>query len=166
MYTAGKSQDWAREFHYPEEPLIKTRWILFIRKSDLGRLKFDSFDDLKGRRIGVVRGYRYTPEFWNFLKQEKNYEEVALEEHNFRKLEHGRIDYVASEYGVGNAILKKVGLKGKIIGLEKNPIRIDPFYILFNKNSVSPEYVKKFSDELRIFKSTARFDALRKKYFK
>lgn len=36
-------------------------------------LQYDSFEDLNEGIIGVVRGYAYTPEFWQYLNMHQNF---------------------------------------------------------------------------------------------
>ena len=38
---------------FPDEPLVRDRWVFFVRKADVGRLEFSSFDDLVGHEVGV-----------------------------------------------------------------------------------------------------------------
>ena len=71
---------------YSREPVLYSRWVFFIRRADAGRLKFDSFDDLKGKRIGLVRDVKYTEALWNFVKKEKNYDLVSVNNLNLKKL--------------------------------------------------------------------------------
>lgn len=68
---------------YPKESLVLTPWVIWSREED--NLVFDSLDDLIGKRVGMVRGYSYTPEFWSFVKKHKIYEETFDDEHNFKK---------------------------------------------------------------------------------
>lgn len=95
--------------HYPEEPLAKEKWVYFVRSADADELSFSSYDELKNRRIGVLRGASVTEEFWNFVKQHKNAEEAATDEINFRKLDRGRIDYVVTSYSNGVHFAKRRG---------------------------------------------------------
>jgi polar amino acid transport system substrate-binding protein len=138
---------------------------LFIRKSDEGKLKFNSFDDLKGKKIGVVRAYAYTPEFWKFMEAEKNFDDVVDDETNFKKLNAGRIDFVAAEYGNASMILRKLGLADKMIPLLQNPIRTTGLYLIFNKQKVSQKFTDDFSSNLKAFKATPAYKSIYQKYF-
>ena len=86
LYSSSTSKKRREHCHFPEESLIVSPWVLFIRKEDQGKLKFDSFRDLKGKKIGVVRDYSYTPEFWEFLNAERNYQLAVTDQQNFKKL--------------------------------------------------------------------------------
>lgn len=166
LYTAGRDKEREKKFIYPSEELIMTRWVLFIKKKDTNILKFDSLKDLRGKKIGVTLGYNYTPEFWDFLKQEQNYEEVRTNAQNFKKLAASRLDYVVSEYGVGLFILKKLKLNDKITALLNNLIKIEPQYIMFSRKTITEGFVRKFSDELTTFKTTSQYQIIMDKYLK
>ena len=88
---------------------------------------------MKGKRIGVVRGYAYTPDFWQFLKTEKNYESVTHDEQNFKKLNSGRIDFVIAEYRNALMLLKKKGLSDEIKPLLSHPVYTTDLYIILKR---------------------------------
>lgn len=163
LYPIAKNRGREAVIYYPEEPFCHSEWVFFIRKNDAGKLKFDSFDDLKGKRIGLTRDYKYTPALWAFVKKENNYELVTVEEQNFRKLMGKRIDYVISEYMVGMHLSKKLGIRDGITALRENPIESIPLYVGFSKKAVKEEFVDKFSGALKIFKSDS-YEQLLYKY--
>ncbi len=153
LYTIGKTPEREATFYYPDEPLFYTKWVFFIRKADKGTLKFNSLDDLKGRNIAVIRGYKYTPAFWEFLNKEKKYEELSHEEQSFLMLMAGRVDYVITEYAAGITVAKQLGMEDQIAALMDHPLEEIPVYIAFNKKSVTKEFVDKFSKALKEIKA-------------
>lgn len=164
LFTAATSEKRAKITHYPTESLMESSWSFFIRKEDEGKLKYDSFDDLKGKRIGVVRAYSYTPELWAFMEAEKNYEEVVGDELNVKKLLAKRIDFIAMDFGNGAALLKKMGLADKVVVL-KNPIKTASLYAIFSQKTIEKDFVDKFAAELKAFKATPEYKAIFDKYF-
>ena len=164
LFSGTKSQDREDACFFPSEALTQSDWVLFIRKSDAGQLKFDTFDDLKGKQVGVVREHAYTPEFWDFLKREKNYQEVTVDAQNFQKLAANRVDYVASEYVVGISLLKEFGLTGEIVALTEHPLKSAGLFIMFSKKTVQAETVAQFSEALRQFKITPAYQEIVAKY--
>ncbi len=100
---------------YPEEPVGTVKELLFIRSQDADRLFFNSHEDLKGKIIGVQGGAAHSEKLWDFLKKNGNYEEVPENEHNFKKLAAGRVEYIAAGEGVGTVLIKKLKLNGKIL---------------------------------------------------
>lgn len=164
VFSVTKSQEREDACFFPSEALAQSDWVLFIRKSDVGQLKFDTFDDLKGKQVGVVREHAYTPEFWNFLNQERNVQEVAKDEQNFHKLAVNRVDFVAAEYVVGMSLLEKLGLTGEIVALTEHPLKSAGLFIMFSKKTVSAETVAQFSEALKQFKTTPAYQEIAAKY--
>lgn len=162
LFSANYTEARTEFAYYPEEMLVQSPWVMWARK-DSG-LKYDSLDDLKGKRVGLVRGYSYTPEFWDFIKKHASYEEVSNDVMNFKKLNAGRVDYVLAELGNGLYLAGKLGLN-RIIPLKNNPVKTDGLYIIFNKKNVSRQLVDRFSDELKKFKRESLYRNLHDQYF-
>jgi len=164
VFGASKNEDREKLMWFPDEPLMDDPWLFWINKSNQGKLKFTSLEDLKGHSVGLVRGYSYTPELWDFVKKEKNYEEVAHDALNFRKLALGRIDYIASTLRFGGYTAREEGVAEQVVPLTEKPIVNSVFYIMFNKQRVSKEWVDRFSAQLKAFKTTDEYAALKTKY--
>jgi polar amino acid transport system substrate-binding protein len=149
LFSANYTQERTTFAYYPEETIMDSPWVIWTRTKD--KITFTSLTDLKGKHIGVVRGYSYTPEFWRTLKSLNNYEGVSDDETNFKKLNAGRIDMLVAELGNGYDIINRLGLSG-ITPHKKHPIKTDGLYIIFNKTKVSEEFVKRFSKNLKQLK--------------
>ncbi|GBC63003.1 hypothetical protein DENIS_3992 [Desulfonema ishimotonii] len=154
LFSASFSEARTAFAYYPEEMLVESPWVLWVREED--DLKFDTYDDLIPKKIGVVSGYSYTREFDDFLKKHGNYEEVFMDDLNFKKLNAGRIDYAVAELGNGSYLISKLGL-GEIIPLKENPIKSNGLYIIFNKNNIPESFVKQFSEALKKFKNDSLY---------
>ncbi|MBG0776120.1 MAG: transporter substrate-binding domain-containing protein [Desulfovibrionaceae bacterium] len=159
------SANWTRRravlAHYPAEPLVKSPWVVWTRAD--AHIAYKEISDLAPLRVGVVNGYSYTSELWVFLQQHGNYEAVADDETNFRKLAMGRVDAVVAELHNGRHLLAQLGLTG-IEPREDAPIKTDGLYILFAKNRVPEAFVRRFSEELRRFRASSDYSALRKAF--
>lgn len=116
-----KSAERLDEMYFTEEPLSNEKWVLWIRKSDINRLRYTSFEDLRSNSVGVVKGYNY-PE-----------------------------DFTVSLLGIGHEIIKNQRFETEIIPITTNPLFSSSFYVVFNKNNISKEWVDQFSDELVSF---------------
>ena len=162
LFSANFTRERVAFAHYPDEMLVKSPWVVWMRND--GNLSFNSLDDLKNRKIGLVRGYSYTPELWNFVKKNSHVEEVADDVTNFRKLNAGRIDFTVAELGNGLFILKSKRL-GAIIPLKNRPIKEDGLFIIFNKNRIEKSFVDRFSAELKLLKSEPYYTVLKQEYF-
>ena len=165
LYTAFWTEERAYYCYYPDEPLAREKWVFFVRSDDINELSFSSYDELKNKQIGVLRGASVTEDFWKFVKEHRNYEEVETDELNFRKLDRGRIDYVVTSYSNGLMLTKEMGLTAKIKPLAAPVIKEDNLYIIFSKKTVSPEFVERFSTALGTFKKTNFYRGIHEKYF-
>ncbi|PTX91544.1 transporter substrate-binding domain-containing protein [Opitutus sp. ER46] len=163
VFSTSFSEQRSEFCHFPAESLIESRWVLFIRQADLGRLRFERFEDLKGHRVGVVRGYSYTPEFWAFLSANLGFEETPSDLQNFRKLGAERIDYVACELNVGRHLVRTLGLEGKIVPLVDHPLKAGGLYVMFSKKTVPREFVDRFSTALKAFKQTPDYAEMQRR---
>ncbi len=164
LFNASKKTDREEACHYPSEDLLKSKYVFFILKRNEKKLKYQNFEDLKGHLIGVALGYSYTPEFWNFVKINKNYLEARNDKLNFKKLSKGRIDYFPAEIGNGKAIIEELGI-GDIITYLPKPLTQKPYYIIFNKSRIEKEFVDMFSNTLEEFKKSPEYKGLYDKYF-
>jgi len=166
VFGATINEERMKVMWFPEEPLMEDPWVLWIRKADVGKLKFTSFEDLKGHTVGLVRGYNYTKEFWDFVKAEKNYEEVTHDAMNLRKLVEGRVDYAVAALRFGGYTAREEGFLEQVVPLTEKTIVNSVFYIMFNKGKVSQEWVQKFSEHLKKFKGTDEYAKLLVQYGK
>jgi polar amino acid transport system substrate-binding protein len=165
IFTAFRNDERERFCHFPNEPLARDKWVFFVRTADAGKLKFSSFDDLVGHDIAVLRGAAISPEFWDFVRQHRNFVETASDEGNFRMLEAGRVDYVVASFVNGVRLIGSLGLDGKVQPLSSRSLKEDDMYVIFSKARISPAFVDVFSDALHQFKRTDAFRAIYDKYF-
>ncbi len=156
VFTTTKTDERMKYCYFPEEPLTDFSYLLFIRTEDEGKLTYNTFDDLKGHKIGIVRGFSYTEEFMKFIKEEKNFEEVTVGSQNFKKLMIKRVNYVATPKRVGYNHIRKLGIGDKCVALKK-PLMENHLYAMFSKKTVSKEFVDEFSKALKEFKTTSEY---------
>lgn len=160
LFSANYTDERRLFARYPEEVLAESPWIIWSR----GKKAIQSLDDLKGKRIGVVIGYSYTRQFWDFIETYCIVEKVTSDEINFKKLNFGRLDATVAEYGNGLHLIKEFGLHS-IKAQPAAEIKRDGLYIMFNRDNISDSFVQDFSKELKRFKTTAEHTKLREKYF-
>jgi len=164
VFGAQINEERQKYMRFPKETLSTEVWLFWIRKNSLGQLRYTSFADLKGKSIGLVRGYNYPKEFMDFVRRNAEVQEVATETQNFKKLALGRIDYTVSLLHIGSWISGKEGLSDKLIPLVNKPLFKSKFYVMFNKEKVSQDWVNQFSDELAKYKKTPEFRDLPKRF--
>lgn len=165
LFSASHSEKRLENCYFPEEPLIESPNVLFIRAEDEERLKFDSLEDLRGHTVGIVRDYAYTPEFLDFVTAHVEHTVALDDASNFKLLSLGRVDYIPADLGNGLATIDKMGLAGKIIPLRNHPIKTSGIYVMFSKKTVKPPTVRRFSKALSEFRNTPEYQRLFDRYF-
>jgi polar amino acid transport system substrate-binding protein len=165
LFTAFWTEERALYCLFPSEPLTSEKWVFFVRSDAADALQFSSLDEIRDRRIGILRGASVTDEFWNFVHEHRNYEEVETDDLNFKKLDKSRLDYVVTSYSNGVLLLKKLDLTDVIEPLAAPIIKEDNLFIMFSKKTVTPEFVERFSATLKAFKTTDAYQAIYDKYF-
>jgi polar amino acid transport system substrate-binding protein len=165
LFTALRNEERERFCYFPSEPLLREKWVFFVRAADADTLKFSSFDDLIGHDIAVQRGAAVSTEFWDFVRQHRNYSETGSGEASFRMLEAGRVDYVVISLSEATRLIASMGLDGKVVPLMSRSLREADMYVIFSKERVSPDFVDAFSRALHQFKQTDTFRAISRKYF-
>ncbi|SLM29442.1 hypothetical protein MTBBW1_180005 [Desulfamplus magnetovallimortis] len=165
LFCALYSDERAEHCFFPETPITKLKYFLFIKKKNRNTLAFDTYEDLAQSQVGIVRSFAYPEKFWNFLKSHGNYQEVESDDLNFRKLMADRIDYAVADYANGMLLMQKMGLTDKIEPILSKLIHESDLYLIFSKQTVNPEFVELFSDTLKSFKETEHYRMLNEKYY-
>lgn len=136
---------------YPEESLVDSGWVLYVRSDRKDLQQATSLSDLHGKTLGTVRGYAYPPDLLQFLDSQAFPDAVASDELNFRRLELGRIDALVCDRYNGAYLVDQLGLTNTVRVLPQE-IASSSLYPLFSRKTFSPEEVSNFSEMLRIFK--------------
>lgn len=77
---------------FTEEALVADPIVLFTRRDK--PVRFDRWEDLQGRTVGLLLGDSFGDRFDSFAEQHLNIEWVSSGEQNFIKLAQGRIDFM------------------------------------------------------------------------
>jgi polar amino acid transport system substrate-binding protein len=171
--TLGDSEQSGR-CAFPDEPLVRTSWVLFIRTADIEKLKFSSLDDLVGHDVAAsgsnVRGLpdepKLSPELWSFLREHHNLVVTNGTPESLRMLAAGRVDYAVANLNFGMRAISTMGLSGEIEPLLSRIAFDADSYVCFTKGRVSPVLVDAFSRALKQFKQTEAYRAIYAKYFR
>jgi polar amino acid transport system substrate-binding protein len=102
----------------------------FFQRAD-APVAFKSMGELKGRRIGIVRGY-VNPK--SFVDAQLPTEEASDDTTNLRKLAAGRVDLILIDKGVARYLLRSTlpELQSRLMWLEP-PIETFALYVGFTK---------------------------------
>ncbi len=152
-----------KKLYFPKEHISAGVYKLFILKKNAGKLKYDSFRNFKGYKVGMLRGLAIPDDLQAANKKDKFLREAKNAEINLKMLEDGKIDYFMEDYLVAMEIIKQMGLSDKVIALEK-PVYIVKHYVAFSKKTVDKATVDKFDVALTAFKQTDKYTQLKEKY--
>jgi len=166
LYSSVYDPRRLRFARYPKTPLFQSEWVLFIRKADAGTLGFRTLADLNGHRVGVVRGYSYTPAFNDYAARAKNTVAVSDDRAALELLVRGRVDYALCEHFNGQRLLVEAGLGDVLEPLLAQPLGPLRLYPLFNRCTVSQTFVDRFDRELARFKKSREFGAIVARYLR
>lgn len=111
------------------DPIIKNHLVFFIRKNMA--FQYTGINDLKGLKIGVIRGYTYGTEFDenpDIIKSIANSHLI-----NFKKLAAGRIDVYPCDKLVGLHVAFKAKLMPDLVAYH-TPMKIMDGHIGFTKD--------------------------------
>ena len=112
---------------------------------------FSRLDDLKGKKVGVIRGWSYGGDFDNARKAGAVIaEDGDSDEGNVRKLDAGHLDVVIAVAECGAAIMAK----DKNIGVVVTPLTQNATYIAFSKTANMKALLQQFDQALKEMQKT------------
>jgi polar amino acid transport system substrate-binding protein len=172
MATVRRTNERERICFFPDEPLKREKWVLFVRTADVARLQFSSFNDLAGYDVavhapvpGVLAEPTVSSELESFLHEHHNMIETSGPTESIRLLAAGRVGYALMNLTTGKQYTATMGLSGKIEPILSRSVIEDDLSVCFSKARVAPSQAKAFSHALKAFKQTEAFQAIYRKYF-
>ena len=152
---------------YPKQAHIRHSWHFFVRKDDLGKIRYRTLADLKPWRIGVTKDFSYTPELTAAMADPAyRFQVIPINQLQLRKLIAGRIDVVPMSLVTAFAQIREEGLEGKLDYLPK-PLKSSPYYHVWCKawaDADTPALMAAYDAELLHMKRDGRLKALYDKY--
>lgn len=153
--------DKRNNFAYHSEPVTKEKQVFFFRKTNPVN-EWDSYEDLKGFKIGLTRGNTYPDELMELIDDKVLSADVANEDlQSFKKLVHERIDVLPAPEVMGNEILNKEFSPSirATIDYSSKPLTITTGHILFSrKRPKAKEYLEVFNKGLKKIKADGIYD--------
>ncbi|MCG8635918.1 MAG: transporter substrate-binding domain-containing protein [Desulfobacterales bacterium] len=118
-------------------PLHYSTYSIFVRTGD--EFTFNTIEDLYGKTIGVMRGFKINPEFHGAVAQGRiNLQEVNSMDQNIRLLTAGRIDAIAVNYHKMRMKMSELGISGGLTGLPVPITPPRPSYLMISKKWIIP----------------------------
>lgn len=109
MFGAFRTEKRVIYLDFTTVPIHVSSLVLFVHQDR--PIRFSTLEDLKGLEIGLVIGFKTSPEFDRALQKKWFYvESVPTMEMNFRKLAGKRMHAVVANRQVGASLIKKLGL--------------------------------------------------------
>ncbi|OHD39782.1 MAG: hypothetical protein A2015_11155 [Spirochaetes bacterium GWF1_31_7] len=167
VFTYSKNSEREVYLIYAEESHIDFSWNFFYRKEDQNKYKYDTYEDLRGIRIGATQGFSYTDEFWNASKSGiLTLDTVVANEIQIEKLLKKRTELVPLNTQATLYEAKQKGILDKIAYLPK-PIKSKPYYNTFVKSSTYPDIdtvIIKYNEILKRMKSDGTLKKILSEY--
>lgn len=146
------------------DPLYYDKVVLVVKKGK--EFEFNSFEDLEGKKIGLVGGASYGYEY----EEAKKYFIVVGDQdstHRLKNLILGRID--AALFSPGKASLN-LALKQNSqytrdqFSIIDKPLTFDPNYLAFAKSDNKLDFIKKFNEALKKAQESGEIEKIVSKY--
>lgn len=146
-----------RRFDY-SEPLYIEKILVFYHKAR--PVSFATLEDLRGLRIGVIRGWSYGDAF-DLARQNQHFsvEETAADELNFRKLSLQRLDVVLAIAESGMPQLKKFDT----LAVAATPLMENPTYLAFAKSARQQALLQAFNRALKAMRANGEYELILKR---
>ena len=135
-------------------PIIKNPLVFFVRRDS--SMTYQSINDLKDKKIGVMIGYTYGKEFddaKNFIK-----DAAAEHVHHFRKVLFGRLDAYPCDKMVGIYTARKEGYMDEFKILP-NPLKIMNGHIGFTKGKHTL-VIEKINQQIKQMEDSCEIDQI------
>lgn len=165
IYTLTRTAERLDFLYFPEEPLHTDTGTLFVRRDQLPSPPISGVSDLSRLSLATVRGYAYSPEILAILASSDQVTEVSDETQLFGMLARGRVDAVLTYRNVGTAVIDRMALGAEIMTISEPLLFQRSYYVGFNKQAVTREFVEQFSDQLGRLKRSSEYLLLEQKYF-
>lgn len=149
---------------FPAETTAEFSYVVSIHKDNAQTMTYHAFEDLKGKRVGLLRGSIYPEDFLDYVEKFATVEYVPDAAQNFQKLEAKRVDCVIEDLGVSAATIKNLGFQDQLVLLDETPVFTHKAYTIFSKRRFQEETARQFSDALKTFKTTEEYQKIYDKY--
>ena len=142
-------------------PVKLTELNIFARRGSFQ--SFNGIDDLKGKTVGIRRGFKLPAAMQTMVEQGYiKLEEVNTDKQNFEKLARERIQAVLSNREVGFEALDLLG-NHEIVALSPS-VQITPTYLVFNKAKGHADLVPLFDKGFRAIIADGTYRKIRARY--
>ncbi|MDD3052234.1 MAG: transporter substrate-binding domain-containing protein [Candidatus Cloacimonetes bacterium] len=164
IFNFYKNPERLKIFEY-SEAILENPLVFFVRKG----ADFDFQGDMSvfsKKRIGLMNGYTYSPEFTELIEKKRfEFEEAHSHESNFKKLYVGRIDIYPVEKYVGLYVASELRIINYLEILSE-PLVVQKGYIGMAKDNPKVFLLQKMNEALKKIKENGDYDMLLKRYIR
>jgi polar amino acid transport system substrate-binding protein len=152
-----KNSDRLKKYDFSNK-LFDEVQIVYVRTGN--EFKFSGVGSMKGKTVGVIRGWSYGDEFDAAVKSgDIATEEVSSDEQNFKKLILGRIDAIITIRESAAATIAAGDYKDKVAALAP-PLSVSPAYIAFAKSAHKIGVIDKLNKAIKAIRDDGSFDLI------
>ncbi len=159
VFSIMKTPERLGYLYYPVEPVYFETNVILVKKGS--KLKIKTLDDMKGKKVGVVKEYSYGTNF-DSLKGSMVRDESDSIEQMLKKMDAGRTDYAVGNEQVCRFLAKKLGIAIEVIHV----VSKDPAYVVFSKatGERGKKQAMKFGRLLRQLRNDGTIDKIMARY--
>ena len=145
------------ELYDYSQPIFEEKLIVYVHQDKAFR--FTQVSDLHGKRIGVIRGWSYTEELDEAIRDGRiKVTESSSDKANFKMLASGRLDAVIAIELAGQRIIQQLQMH-QVLALEP-PLSINPTYLVFAKQARQQALLQRFDQILLEMRADGSLDRL------
>jgi len=149
-----KNAEREKKYDFSEQ-IFTEKLVVYFNKSH--PLTFNKVEDLKGKKVGVLRGWSYGDEFDAARKAGSiTADETTGDDLNFQKLDMGRVDAVIAVAEAGDSLLPKY----KSLAAAATPLAQNPTYLAFAKSANKVALLKQFNETIKAMKASGELGKL------
>ena len=139
------------------DPMFVERIAVYYNKNS--PIKYNSIEDLYGKRVGVILGWSYGDDF----DLARAYDQILVEpvvdvEQNFEKLSRGRIDALLAVVESGDSLLANGRYEDLVMA--KTLLLANPAHLAFLKKAKQLPLIERFNKELAEMKKDGSLDKI------
>jgi len=146
----------------PGQPITRTAESIDCKEDFVftkkGNPMLKTLDDLKGKHVGITRGYPYAREVTD--NKEMVIETATSDETNIRKLIAGHLDAFVLDEKTGVKAFEELGLAAQMQYAPKEPVSRQDVYYAFQNTPDGKALAAKFSHALAQMKASGRYQQI------
>jgi polar amino acid transport system substrate-binding protein len=149
-----KNAEREKKYDYSDRIFVERISVFYNKKAPIN---YSQIGDLKGKKIGAIRGWSYGDDFDNARKANAfTVDEADGDEASFKKLDAHELDAVVAITEAGSALLPKF----KEVGFSATPVSANPTFLIFAKSANQKELLQKFNDTIKSMQASGEMKQL------